>query len=75
MSITVIGGSWRTARKKHICACGKRIRPGDRYYREVSKVDGDFEVRLEGYHIHSFEEAEAAEDRYWDGKIAERLGK
>jgi len=55
-----IGAEYRRARKEHRCDCGLTIRPGERYFREIWKVDGVIEIRLEGYHIHSHELEEAA---------------
>ena len=68
-----IGGSFRIARKPHVCMCGRTIFPGSRYERTVTKVDGSIEVsKVSTSHIHSFEADEAALDAYWDARIDDR---
>jgi hypothetical protein len=59
LTATVLGSAFRTARIAHVCQCGKAIKKGERYERELWKVEGELDVVKIGSHIHSFEEAEA----------------
>jgi hypothetical protein len=72
MTIIDFGSEWRKARKPHECVCGKTIKPGTRYLRHVSKVDGEITVTNEAEHIHSHEEEEWAMDQRADRALAER---